>query len=718
MHFSTCRQPEEFISVKPLLYTPAKNRIKRAPSIAPWEKGKIPDSHDASGTSRPSSGPTPGNHEHFRRLQKIRQDKWNAICLSYLFNINRLRSPLISDGSRYIDLTKQEAAQGTRKDRVDIRFIYRIRKPRRSRPTHETVEYLVSSWSTPSVNATFKCKGIRNVSGSGQNTRYALGIAALLLLPALVRAQTHVPSAGQSLRDVETVRPSLPAATRPDIDLPRTETPQETDRDTGPHVTVHAFNLEGNTVFTAAQLKPVLADLVGRDLSFGELQQAANRITAYYRERGYVLARAYLPQQDIDSGVVRIAVTEGRYGKVELHNRTRVLDRALRQPLAVLEPGDAVRGAPLERSLMLLDEIPGVNAKGTLRAGAEPGTTDLVIDAERGPFATGSIDLDNFGDPLTGRYRATGSIDVNTPLRLGDRFSLRGLISNKNQRYYRTAYQVPVGPASTRIGIAYSDMNYRLGGEFRELGFRGGANVRSVFVTQPLVRSRRASIDVRLAYDNKHLRDDYGAFDIVSDKRVDLWSIGISGNSEDTLLGGGRSGFSVSVGNGRMSGNDPLEANRFAKTHGRFTTLNVSALRLQTLGARMQFFTQFSAQLSSRNLDASEKFSLGGPYGVRGYALGAGSGDNGWLASAELRYLATPGWQISTFIDTGHVQFNKQPWTRERNGVQLSSIGIGTTWFGTGRQVSVTAALPLGNTEKVVTVTRSPSVWLQAAQYF
>ncbi len=538
-------------------------------------------------------------------------------------------------------------------------------------------------------------------------------------MPGLAHAQVpHVPGAGQSMRDIESARPELAAPTRPDITLPATESPSGPVSDTGPRVEVHAFDIEGNTAFSGEQLKPALADLVGRALGFGELQQAADRITAYYRERGYVLARAYLPHQDIDHGVVRIAVAEGRYGQVELHNRTRVLDRALRQPLAALKPGDAARGAPLERSLTLLDEMPGVAAKGTLRAGAEPGTTDLLIDAEPGPFANGSIELDNFGDPLTGRYRATGSVDVNAPLRLGDQFSLRGLTSNTNQRYYRTAYQVPVGPAATRIGVAYSDMAYRIGGSFRDLGYHGSASVRSAFVTQPLVRSRRANVDARLAYENKHLRDDYGVVEVVSDKRVDLWSIELSGNSQDDLLGGGRNGFSATVGFGRMRSNDPLEMNRFANTHGRFTTLGVSAMRLQALGARLQVLTQFSAQIASRNLDASEKFSLGGPYGVRGYALGAGSGDQGWQSSAELRYLAAPGWQVSTFVDTGRVQFNKHRWTDERNTVQLSSLGIGASWFGARRQVSVTAALPLGNADKVVTVTRGPSVWLQAAQYF
>ncbi|RQS19375.1 ShlB/FhaC/HecB family hemolysin secretion/activation protein [Burkholderia sp. Bp8998] len=520
------------------------------------------------------------------------------------------------------------------------------------------------------------------------------------------------------MRDIETVRPSLPAATGPKIDLAPTEPEPTASDETGPRVTVSAFALEGNAAIPAARLAPLLGDLVGRELSFGDLQQAANRITTYYREHGYVLARAYLPRQDIEHGIVRIAVVEGRYGQIELHNRTRVLDRALRQPLASLQPGEIAHGNRLERSLMLLNEMPGVDAKGTLRPGAEPGTTDLVIDAERGRFATGSIELDNFGDPLTGRYRATGNVDVNAPLRVGDRFSLRGLTSNTNQHYYRTSYQLPVGPASTRVGVAYSDMDYRIGGSLKDLRFHGGADVRSAFVTQPLLRSRRTNLDAQVVYENKHLRDVYGAFDVVNDKTVDLWSFGVSGNHQDTVGGGGRTGFSATLGIGHLSGNDPLDMDYYVHTQGQFAKLNVSALRLQALGSRFQLYTQFSAQLSSRNLDASEKFSLGGPYGVRAFALGAGSGDQGWQATAELRYLVAPGWQLSAFADTGRIQLSKQRWSRERNTVQLSSLGVGASWFGARHQVNLAAALPVGYADPVASPTRSPSIWLQAAQYF
>lgn len=527
-----------------------------------------------------------------------------------------------------------------------------------------------------------------------------------------------MPNAGQSLRDVETIRPALPAPAAPDLAVPAPRDEGAPAGAGGPHLLVNAFEIEGNHAIDTATLRALLADLVGRELDFGALNEAAGKITAYYRTRGYVLARAYLPRQDIENGIVRIAVVEGRYGQIDLRNRSRALDGVLRQPLGALQAGDIVRGTDLERTLILLDELPGVAAKGTLRAGERPGTTDLLIDAAPGPFATGSLEFDNFGDPLTGRYRATGALAVNSPLRLGDQLTLRGLTSDTNQRYYRAGYQVPVGPLSTRIGVGYSDMHYRLGQSFRPFGFHGRASVQSAFLTQPLLRGRRASLTAQLLYENKNLHDDYGKFDAVNDKNVGLWSVSVNGNSNDDAFGGGRTAFSATLGVGRTRGNDALGMNTVAKTHGSFTKLNVNALRLQSLGARWQFYAQFSAQLASRNLDASEKFALGGPYGIRAYALGSGSGDQGWQATGELRYLVAPGWQLSTFVDTGRMQINKQTWQNELNTLQLSGTGVGLNWFGTNRQVSITAAWRLGSADNVPTVTRAPSVWLQAAQYF
>ncbi|WP_318531834.1 ShlB/FhaC/HecB family hemolysin secretion/activation protein, partial [Pseudomonas huaxiensis] len=85
---------------------------------------------------------------------------------------------------------------------------------------------------------------------------------------------------------------------------------------------------------------------------------------------------------------------------------------------------DAVRSAELERSLLLLSDTPGVEVKSTLKPGASVGATDLLVDVTPGPLLSGSVDADNYGNRYTGEYRLGGTLNVNSPLGLGDRLTL------------------------------------------------------------------------------------------------------------------------------------------------------------------------------------------------------------------------------------------------------------------------------------------------------
>lgn len=84
--------------------------------------------------------------------------------------------------------------------------------------------------------------------------------------------------------------------------------------------------------------------------------------------------------------MVKIAVLEGRYGEVRVDNPVGLGGSAL-APLAALKTGDAVQGQPLERSLLLLQDTPGVEVKSTLRPGASTGTTDLLVGLQKAPWS-------------------------------------------------------------------------------------------------------------------------------------------------------------------------------------------------------------------------------------------------------------------------------------------------------------------------------------------
>lgn len=549
--------------------------------------------------------------------------------------------------------------------------------------------------------------------------RFTLSVISLSLAAISAPAMAQVaPDAGQSLRSIEQAPLQLPERQSIELNLP--DAPPTDVATGGPSLQINGFQLSGNEAISSAELLPLLADLQGREVSLGELRASVHRITRLYRDRGYPLARAYIPAQEIDGGVVQIAVLEGRFGEVKVANHSRTRNAAL-APLGALHSGEAVRAGSLERSLLLLQDTPGLQISSTLKPGTAVGTTDLLVDVQSAPLVSGSVDLSNYGNRFTGEYRLGGTLNLNSPLGLGDRLSLQALGSNEEQHYYRAAYQLPVGRWGTQLGVAYSDLDYQLAKDFADLDAHGNARITSGYVIQPLVRSRDFSLYTQLQFDDKRLKDDIDLFADKSDKRSRVVTASLYGNSRDNLFGGGVNSFALGWSQGHLNIDGWLKQlldDLSAGTRGSFYKINPSLVRLQRLSNRFSLYMQAQGQWTNGNLDSSEKISLGGAYGVRAYPEGEASGDQGWLGKVELRYALTPAWQLATFVDHGQVRLNKNTWSNGDNHRSLSGTGIGVTWAEQGWHINAVAAWKLGNADAQSDVERSPRVWAQVVRYF
>ena len=545
-----------------------------------------------------------------------------------------------------------------------------------------------------------------------------IALALLTLTASTARAEI-VPDAGQSIREIQTKPPVLPPRKTLELNLPDTPDTHPTAR--GPTMQVAQFRLTGNQAISSADLLPLLADLQNRTVSFGELQAAAGRITLFYRQKNYPLARAYLPAQDVENGVVTIAVLEGHFGEVKLNNASRISDGTLAAPLRALKNGEAVRAGPLERSLLLLQEIPGVEVRSTLTPGTAVGASELVVDARSAPMVSGQVDLDNYGNRFTGEYRLGSTLNLASPSGMGDQASIRIMGSDEDQHYFRAAYQLPIGPWATQVGVAYSYMNYQLARNFDNLDASGNAKIASVFVQQPLIRLRDFSLTAQLQFDDKRLRDDIDLYDYKSHKQSHVVTASLNGNSRDNFLGGGSNAFSLAWSQGNLTLDNPQDKvldDLTARTRGTFQKINPGIVRLQRLTDRISLYGQFQGQWTDGNLDSSEKISLGGAYGVRAYPEGEAQGDQWYVTSAELRYALTEMVQLFTFVDHGEVRLNKDTWADGENHRSLSATGVGSTLSAGNWHLMAVAAWKLGNADAQSDTDRTPRVWTQASRTF
>jgi len=409
---------------------------------------------------------------------------------------------------------------------------------------------------------------------------------------------------------------------------------------------------------------------------------------------------------------------------VHITNSAGVKGAAL-APLAALRPGEATRDATLERNLLLLSDLPGVEVQTTLKPGATLGASDLLVDVAPGRRLGGSIDFNSFGDRYSGQYRLGGTVNLNNPLLVGDQASVRLMTSDAGMRYLRASYQLPINGLGTRIGVAASDMSYRLGAKLAPLNASGEAQTSSLYLLHPFVRSRRFNLYGELQYDHKKLDDRIDAASIVVNKRLANWIAGISGDLQDELGGGGTNSFSLTytAGDLRLDTVTAALDTATARSSGRFAKYSFSWLRLQRLTDAASLYFSGAGQLASKNLDSSEKLTLGGANGVRAYPQGEASGDQGYLLTLEARYivpLAWPGiWQITAFVDSGQVNINRNTWAEGKNTRTLTGAGVGlNVTQSQGWALRASLAWKAGTAPPTSDVDRSPRGWIQLLKTF
>lgn len=452
-----------------------------------------------------------------------------------------------------------------------------------------------------------------------------------------------------------------------------------------------------------SELQGVVAAAIKQELDFAELEQLAARVTDLLRSHGWLLSRAYLPEQELTDGVLEIGLLEGTYdgypdqGKpyaIEAdRNQSPRIDFTRLEAIAArhLKPGAVAREDELERVLLLMNDMPGVSARASLEPGSRPNSARVAITASEGPLLSGTASLDNYGSADIGRTQANATARLNDALGIGDQLSLSGTHA-QGLDLAAVAYSLPLGSDGVRAQAAASALRYKvIEGTGRAAELEGRSNTLGVLLSYPWIRTRAHNLYSTVGYTARSLSDDSGAGNL-RDKRIDNWNVAVSGDMLDKLGGGGMTSAHLNWTKGRVdlsrNAGDAAADSMGYQVQGGFNKLGYGMSRLQRLSGSFALLTAFSGQATRDNLDTSEKFILGGPYGVRAYSGAEAMGDSGWLANLELRYdlPGTTRWgklQFTAFADTGHIKLHSDPkgiplaTATSRNSYSLSGWGVG-----------------------------------------
>ena len=490
---------------------------------------------------------------------------------------------------------------------------------------------------------------------------------------------------------------------------------------------VTRIEIDGNTVFDTKTLHDLIADCEGRSVTLQQLGEIVYRITDYYHHHGYLLARAIIPAQTMRNGAVRVSVIEARYGQIMLKNQSLAGDETLNGILSVLKAGGQVERTELDRSLLLLSDIPGVTSNSVVRPGDAIGTSDLLIDATATAAWSGDTLADNYGNYFTGRERLSGTINWIDPLHRGDVLSIYVLTAGQNMDNLALTYETQFGGQGARLGGSLSALHYALGGSLDSLQAHGIAQVGSLWIRYPWQRSVSANVYSQIQYDYKQLNDDIDSTGLKTNRHITNLTFSLNGDVRDNVLAGATTIWSAAWKAGQLGFDDNTAAlanATTADTQGGFVKWNGSYTRMQNLSESSALQFALSAQWSNNNLDSAEKMVAGGAYSVRAYDMGALAGDSGMLGSFELHQTlpwsdSAGSWQGILFFDSEHVRLNQNPWTGGPNGASLSGAGLGLNWAArSGWHARFSVAAPVGSVPALIDAGRKARTWIELGSGF
>lgn len=476
-------------------------------------------------------------------------------------------------------------------------------------------------------------------------------------------------------------------------------------------------NLSAESVQALAnqELRRIAGDQDTASVTFTQLHQIADTLTAAYRKAGFLVARAYIPQQKIGPDkTVEIRVAEGRIGKITVEGNHRYNRRLLSGAATALQ-GQVLRQQDLQSALLRIDDLPGVTATTVLKPGTTEGETDIVLQAHEDKPLQFSLGASNYGNETIGRYTGQLGIDWNNPLGLGDHLGVNAAYALDPTSSWQGAidYAIPIiAVDGLSVSAGYTRSRISLdSGVFAALHLQGPSQQAElgldwVFADTP---SWRAQGWLHFVHESSRIE---GLDTLLSKQEFDVAEAGLNVR-QVSMAQHAIDALQLSVRQSLQDNSSP--ADYLYPEHSRkFTIERLGFSRLQGLTDTQRLQLRLDGQYTNDALTPLEQFSLGGPANVRAAGLNQALGDRGFDGGVEYQVdaprapapLGGGSWSdlltFKVFYDYGRTYANGANRAVYTGITTLQGPGAGLSFHAFhGLSVDLSVAKPIGQTRAV-----------------
>jgi hemolysin activation/secretion protein len=374
-----------------------------------------------------------------------------------------------------------------------------------------------------------------------------------------------------------------------------------------------------------------------RGITLGQIEAIADKITKFYRERGFILAKAYIPKQKVRDGIVTLTLLLGILGSVEVHKNDMydastlksVFDDFLTKP---------VTSAVIEENLYLINDYPGIAVNGFFEPGYQVGDTKLNINVKQEKRFKSNIRLDNHGTEGTGLYRTFVDVQINNPLGIADliNFSILHASSPNNTQFWRAFYQTKLFSPRWKFMMGMSENQFLVDKSTlgTSLDLKGTVSVSELGLRYDFERSRKNNSRVELKYEG--IESDLRIGDLNSDafdESVNNFLLSYhydSLNEKDKRLHQG----SVKLTSSEITfGVEDGQDKEFLVLSADYTLL--SFVKVPFFESNSRLILRANLQYAGKKISSIARSALAGPTKVRGYSSDVFSADDTLLLGAD-----------------------------------------------------------------------------------
>lgn len=439
-------------------------------------------------------------------------------------------------------------------------------------------------------------------------------------------------------------------------------------------------------ILTAEELDGVTADFIGKDVTVNDLYTITERVNKLYADKGYLTCRAFLSEQRIVNGVVKITLVEGRTGNITVTGNKHTRESFIKKSVKLTE-GEIANTQELNRRLQMFNRTSDAPLRIVLRAGEQGGTTDYELVIYEPPNQSLTLYADNNGIETSGRWREGIFYRYRSLTGRRDALSLTYLRA-KGLNSFGIGYSLPLNHHGMKLDIDYSaNSNEIIKGDFKPLGVKGHASAFNLTWRLPFNVDSFRRYETGLQYTYQKSTTDLGT---KLDERL-TWT-------DDKI---NRFAPYVSfIHNGKDSVLYHKHALTFTHrkdlTHTKYndTIYQLNLMYQKRFGSGQILQGRIDAQYTNgKNLSSADRFYIGGANSVRGYEESFLGGERGIVASLEYQVPLDKKKSIMAlaFVDGGKVSGE----TVLDDADKLCSTGLGLTFGIKNFFASLTIGFPL-----------------------